>query len=336
MLDVVRWALDVCLVKPQQRSALIESQRFIRDFPPSRRYLIGVSGGRDSIALLHLLVDLGYNKLVVCHLNHQLRGRESRRDARFVETIARDLQLDSEIGSTDVGALANQSKLSIETAARFARFAFFVEAARRRRCSRIFLAHHADDLVETALLNLFRGASPGGMAAMRKISVHRIGKTKLTILRPLLGVWRSEINSCIGERQLEFREDATNAVLHSSRNKIRHRILPDIENQFGRDVRKTIWRAAQIWGEEEAVLDSLVPTDLTAAVTLSVTTLRKLPVALQRRTILRWLRSRKVADVGFDIVENVRRLIEPGTKLTKVNLPRDRHARRRAGKVFVE
>ena len=73
-MDVVRWALDVCLVKPQQRGALIESQRFIRDFPPSRRYLIGVSGGRDSIALLHLLVDLGYNKLVVGHLNHQLRG----------------------------------------------------------------------------------------------------------------------------------------------------------------------------------------------------------------------------------------------------------------------
>ena len=322
-------------MKPQQRGALIESQRFIRDFPPSRRYLIGVSGGRDSIALLHLLVDLGYNKLVVCHLNHQLRGRESRRDARFVEKIARDLQLDCEIGSTDVGALAKQSKLSIETAARFARFAFFVEAARRRRCSRIFLAHHADDLVETALLNLFRGASPGGMAAMRKISVHRIGKTKLTILRPLLGVRRSEINSYIGERHLEFREDATNAALHSSRNKIRHRILPDIENQFGRDVRKTIWRAAQIWSEEEAVLDSLVPTDLTAVATLSVTTLRKLPVALQRRTILRWLRSRKVADVGFDIVENVRALVEPGTKLTKVNLPRDRHARRRAGTIFV-
>src|SRR5437764_8697619 len=272
-------------MRSPQPTRLIESGTLFRDFPPPRRYLIGVSGGRDSIALLHLLVDLGYNKLVVCHLNHQLRGRESRRDARFVDKIARDLRLDSEIGSTDVSALARRSKLSIETAARFARFAFFVEAARRRRCSKIFLAHHADDLVETALLNLFRGASPGGMAAMRKISGHRIGKTKLTILRPLLGVWRSEINSYIGERHLEFREDATNAVLHSSRNKVRHRILPDIENQFGRDVRKTIWRAAQIWSEEEAVLDSLVSTDLTAVATLSVTTLRKLTAALQRLPI---------------------------------------------------
>ena len=323
-------------MKPQQRGALIESQRFIRDFPPSRRYLIGVSGGRDSIALLHLLVDLGYNKLVVCHLNHQLRGRESRRDARFVEKIARDLQLGCEIGSTDVGALAKQSKLSIETAARFGRFAFFVEAARRRRCSRIFLAHHADDLVETALLNLFRGASPGGMAAMRRISVHRIGKTKLTILRPLLGVWRSEINSYIGERHLEFREDATNAVLHSSRNKIRHRILPDIENQFGRDVRKTIWRAAQIWSEEEAVLDSLVSKEMISVPHLVVASVRKMPVALQRRAILCWLRARKIADVSFDVVENVRALIESGANAAKVNLPRDQHVRRRAGKIFVE
>src|SRR5437764_7479641 len=215
-------------MRSPQPTRLIESGTLFRDFPPPRRYLIGVSGGRDSIALLHLLVDLGYNKLVVCHLNHQLRGRESRRDARFVEKIARNLRFDCEIGSTDVGALAKRSKLSIETAARFARLAFFVEVARRRRCSRIFLAHHADDLVETALLNLFRGASPGGMAAMRKISVHRIGKTGLTILRPLLGVWRSEINSYIEQQGLKFCEDRTNREMSSSRNRIRHRILPYI------------------------------------------------------------------------------------------------------------
>jgi tRNA(Ile)-lysidine synthase len=332
----VRWALDVRPVKRQQCNALIESERLLRDFPPSRRYLIGVSGGRDSIALLHLLVANNYKNLVICHLNHQLRGPFSRRDARFVEKIARDLQLDCEIGSTDVGALAKRSKLSIETAARFARLAFFVEVARRRRCSRIFLAHHADDLVETALLNLFRGASPGGMAAMRKISIHHIGKTQLTILRPLLGVWRSEIDSYVSQHHLGFREDATNAVLHSSRNKIRHRILPDIEKQFGRDVRQTIWRAAQIWSEEEIVLDSLVSTETVWAAHLPVAALRKMPVALQRRTILRWLRMRNVADVSFDIVENVRALIEPGTKAAKVNLPRDQHVRRRAGKVFVE
>jgi tRNA(Ile)-lysidine synthase len=323
-------------MKSQQPIRLINPQKLLRDFLPSKRYLIGVSGGRDSIVLLNLLIDLGYKKLIVCHLNHQLRGAASRGDARFVEKVARNLELDCEIGSTDVGALAKRSKLSVETAARFARLAFFVEVARRRRCPRILLAHHADDLVETALLNLFRGAGPGGMAAMRKISIHRIGKTKLTILRPLLGVWRSEIDSYVSQNDLKFREDATNAALHSSRNKIRHRILPGIEKQFGRDVRKTIWRAAQIWSEEEAVLDSLISTETISAADLAVAPLRKMPVALQRRTILRWLRARNVADVSFDTVENVRSLIEPGAKAAKINLPRDQHARRRAGKIFVE
>jgi tRNA(Ile)-lysidine synthase len=307
-----------------------------RDFPTTSRYLIGVSGGRDSIALVNILTDLGYKKLIVCHLNHQLRGVSSRADARFVEKIARHLGLDCEVGSTDVGALARRSKLSIETAARFARFAFFVEVARRRRCSMIFLAHHADDLVETVLLNLFRGSSPGGMAAMRRISIHRVGKSQLTILRPLLGTWRSAIDAYVSTHGLEFRDDATNRMLGASRNKIRHRILPNIEKQFGRDVRKTIWRAAQIWSEEEGLLDSLVATEMISTAQLAVTALREMPVALQRRTIVSWLRARKIADVSFDVVESVRSLIEPGTKTAKVNLPRNQHARRREGKIFLE
>jgi tRNA(Ile)-lysidine synthase len=311
-------------------------EKALREFPVADRYLIGVSGGRDSIALLNILFELGYKKLVICHLNHQLRGAASRADARFVEKIARDLALDCEMGTTDVGALARRSKLSIETAARFARLAFFVEVARRRRCSRIFLAHHADDLVETALLNLFRGAGPAGMAAMRRISLQRIGKTELTILRPLLGVWRREIDAYVRQHRLKFREDATNRILRASRNRIRHRILPDIEKQFGRDVRKTIWRAAQIWSEEEALLDSLVSTELISATHLSVRALRKMPIALQRRTILRWLRARKVPDLSFDVVESIRALVEAGAKLAKVNLPRNRHVRRRKGDLFVE
>ena len=320
-------------VKPQQRRALIEPEQFVRDFPPSKRYLIGVSGGRDSIALLNLLVDLGYKKLVVCHLNHQLRGASSRGDSRFVEKVACNLKLDCEIGSTDVGALAKRSKLSIETAARFGRFAFFVEVARRRRCLRIFLAHHADDLVETALLNLFRGASPAGMAAMRKISVHRIGKTNLTILRPLLGVWRSEINSYIEQQGLKFCEDRTNREMSSSRNRIRHRILPYINKTFGRDVSKAIWRAAAIWVDEESFLDAMTPV---VGSRLNVVELRKLAVPLQRRAIVDWFRLNRVPNTGFDLVEKIRSLMEPSSLLFKINVPGDRHIRRRAKTIFIE
>ena len=153
------------------------ASRIVKDFPPTHPHLIGVSGGRDSVVLLHWLTSLGYQKLIVCHLDHELRGRASQADARFVASRAAKLRLDCEIGRTDVRALAAQSKLSVETAARAARFAFFVRVARQKRCRTIFLGHHADDLVETALLNLLRGASPGGVAAMRSVSVHRIGKT---------------------------------------------------------------------------------------------------------------------------------------------------------------
>ena len=262
-----------------------------------------------------------------------MRGAASGADARFVEKVARNLGLDCEIGSTDVGVLAKRSKLSIETAARFARLAFFVEVARHRRCSRIFLAHHADDLVETALLNLFRGASPGGMAALRQVSIHGLGKTKLTILRPLLGVWRHEIDSYVRERALQFREDKTNAQLNSSRNKIRHAVLPGIEKTFGRDVSKAIWRAAMIWADEELFLDAMTPgTELR----LDVAELRQLAIPLQRRTIVRWLRRNRVANVGFDLVEKVRALVDPSSSISKVNVPGDRHIRRRSKKIFLQ
>src|SRR5438105_1120970 len=308
----------------KRSTPLLEPDKLLRDFPVARSYLIGVSGGRDSIALLNLLLEFGYEKLVVCHLNHRLRGAASGADARFVEKVARNLGLDCEIGSTDVGVLAKRSKLSIETAARFARLAFFVEVARHRRCSRIFLAHHADDLVETALLNLFRGASPGGMAAMRKISVHRIGKTKLTILRPLLGVWRSEINSYIKQQGLKFCEDRTNREMSFSRNRIRHRILPYINKTFGRDVSKAIWRTAAIWVDEESFLDVMTPV---VGSRLNVVELRKLALPLQRRAIVDWFRLNRVPNAGFDLVENVRSLMEPSSLLSKINVPGDRHIR---------
>jgi tRNA(Ile)-lysidine synthase len=330
-LDVERWALDVFAMK--RFTPLIEPDKLLRDFPLMHRYLLGVSGGRDSIALLNVLVEFGYEKLVVCHLNHRLRGAASRADVRFVEKVARNLGLDCEIGSADVGALAKRSKLSIETAARFARLAFFVEVARRRRCSKIFLAHHADDLVETALLNLFRGASPGGMAALRGISVYRIGYTKLTIIRPLLAVWRKEIDAYIRQQRLAFREDKTNARLDSSRNRIRHRILPYIGKTFGRDVRGAIWRTAVIWADEEALLESMLPS---ASAKLDVTSLRKLSVALQRRALLRWLQQRRTPNITFDLVEKIRALLEPSSLTAKVNLPGNRHVRRRARKIFLE
>jgi len=305
-----------------------------RSFPPGARYLIGVSGGRDSVALLHWLIDAGYKQLVVCHLNHQLRGASSDADARFVQKLAAKYQTDFELGSANIRALAKKKKMSIETAAREARYAFFAETARRRTCRTIFAAHHADDLVETFLINLFRGAGNAGLAAMRGISTRRINGADLTIVRPFLCVWRKEIDDYVREHRLSFREDSTNKNLTPLRNRIRHRIIPYLEKTLGRNIRQNIWRTAMIAADEERWIESELPDSTHAE--LSVVKLRALPIALQRRALLKWLRAQNVSDVGFDAIERVRLLADRDTRIAKVNLPENRHARRRSGRIFVE
>jgi tRNA(Ile)-lysidine synthase len=310
------------------------SPRVSRDFPPATCYLIGVSGGRDSVALLHSLISLGYKKLIVCHLNHQLRGRASDADACFVEKLAAKYGVDFELGAANVRAVAKQRKMSIETAAREARYAFFGNVAKRRRCHTIFLAHHADDLVETFLFNLIRGAGLTGLAAMRDVSTRRFGDLKLTIVRPLLSVWRKEIDKDVREHRIKFREDVTNKTLAPMRNRIRNRIIPYLEKNFARNFRQNIWRTAMIAADEEKWIENELADSTNAD--LSVPKLRALPVALQRRAILKWLRAQNISEIGFNEIERVRSLLDPNVRTAKVNLPQDRHARRRAGTIFIE
>ncbi len=310
--------------------------KILRQFPPASPYLVGVSGGRDSVALLHQLVDLGYQRLVVCHLDHQLRARASQADAKFVQRLATRLQCKFELGEKDVAALARESKQSVETAGRMARYEFFARVARRRRCRTIFLGHHADDLVETFLMNLFRGVGPAGFGGIREVSSRRISGTELQIVRPLLGVWRKEIDAYVKAQRLKFREDRTNESLGPARNRVRRRVIPYVEKQLGRKVGATIWRAALIAADEAEWLEGLVDLQQPESEQLDVTRLRAQPRALQRRTIQRWLQSRSVADLDFDLIERVRGLLDLEAAVAKTNLPRDRHVRRRAGKIFVE
>ncbi len=302
------------------------------ELPNGRRYLVGVSGGRDSVALLHWLLGQGYRKLIVCHFEHGLRGRAGQADARFVERLAQKHGLGVELGAAQVATIAARTKRSIETAGRDERLAFFQRVASRRRCRTIFLGHHADDQVETFLMNLLRGAGGRGLGAMRERSTYG----RLEIVRPLLGVWRSEIDDYIAAERLKFREDASNRELRARRNRTRHKIVPWLEQEFGRNVRANLWRAASILTEEEAFLDELLPNEDEGALFLEVRRLRALPVALQRRTILRWLRGNEISEVGFVLIERVRALLQPDGSVAKTNLPRARHARRRAGKLFLE
>jgi tRNA(Ile)-lysidine synthase len=310
--------------------------KVLQQFPQDRPYLIGVSGGRDSVALLHQLIELDYRRLVVCHLDHQLRGRASKADARFVERLAARLHCELEIGRTDVAALVRKSKQSVETAGRMARYEFFARVARCRRCHTIFLGHHADDLVETFLMNLFRGAGPVGFSGMRAITSRQVSGKELKIVRPLLGVWRQEIDAYVKAHRIEFREDVTNESLGPVRNRVRRRLIPYIERQLGRKVRSTIWRAALIAADEAEWLEGLVDSRQSEAEQLDAAQLRAQPRALQRRTIQRWLQFRGVGNLDFDLIERVRALLDPETMTAKTNLPRDRHVRRRAKKIFIE
>ena len=303
----------------------------LADLSKGRRYLIAVSGGRDSVVLLHWLLERGYHKLIVCHFEHGLRGRSGKADARFVERLAQKHGLEFELGSAKVATIATRTKRSIETTARDERLAFFQRVASRRRCRTIFLGHHADDQVETFLLNLFRGAGGRGLGAMRSRSKYG----SLEIVRPLLGAWRSEIDDYVEEHGLKFREDATNEKLDAQRNRMRHKIIPRLEKELGRNIRATIWRAATVLREEEDFLETLTPIGLTKSKELNVAQLRPLPPALQRRTIRRWLTQRGVPDLGFPVVEEMRGLLAGGAP-ARINLPRGVHARRRAGKIFLE
>jgi tRNA(Ile)-lysidine synthase len=307
---------------------------FRREFPPDGRYLVGVSGGRDSVALLRWLIDCGYEKLIVCHLNHQLRGRASDADARFVGKLAEKYHVDVAIRSADVRALAAKKKLSIETAARDGRYEFFARVAKGKRCRTILLAHHADDVVETFLINLFRGSGTSGLASIREVSNRSIGDVDLTIVRPLLGIWRNDIDHYIRAHRLVFREDASNKDLAPLRNRIRRRVIPYLEKTIGRNIRQSIWRAATIAAEEEAWIENQMPNSVDAD--LAVGKLRALPIALQRRQILKWLRTQDVVNVGFDVIESVRSLLDHDSRVAKINLPQNRHVRRRVKKIFIE
>ncbi|HEX4086080.1 MAG TPA: tRNA lysidine(34) synthetase TilS [Chthoniobacteraceae bacterium] len=300
--------------------------------PRNRRLLVGVSGGVDSVALLHALVRQGFRKVTVAHLNHGLRGAPAARDAAFVQRLAERLGLSCIVGREDVAKMAGEQKLSLETAARRARYAFFATAAREMRCRALVLAHHADDQAETFLFNLLRGGG-SGLGGMRARSEREIDGVRLEIYRPLLGVWREEIEAYAGGEKLRWREDATNASPVHTRNRLRRRVLPMLAREFGRDIRQSLWRAAEILAAQQEWLDQslTLPGDQ-----LSVPALRALPVALQRHAIHRWLQQHGVPQISFALIETIRALLPPGASVAKVNLPGDAHARRRAGVIFIE
>jgi tRNA(Ile)-lysidine synthase len=297
--------------------------------PKRKKLLIGVSGGRDSMVLLHALLAAGFKNLVVCHLNHTLRGRSSDADARLVISEARRLKLPVEHARSRTAEFATSQKKSLELAARELRMAFFEECSARAKTKSLVLAHHADDQVETCLFNFLRGTGTAGLGGMRPVS--QLGK--VSVHRPLLGVTRTQIETFRKQQKVRFREDATNAGLEHTRNKLRHRVMPLLVEVMGESYRSAILRAAEILRGEEDLIVSLMPPNQPE---LDCKELREMHPAMQSRVILRWLRECGVPAAGHAETRRVLSLLDTVNGPAKVSLPGNHHARRRSGVLFLE
>jgi tRNA(Ile)-lysidine synthase len=231
-------------------------RRTIRQHALARRdtrVLVALSGGADSVALLHLLrVMHADGDLVLAgaaHLNHGLRGADADADEAFCRALAGRLDIAFAAGRADVGALAREQKRSIEDAARSARYAFLERAADELGADVIATAHTRDDQAETFLLRLLRGAATRGLAAIRP----RAGR----VVRPLLDVARADLRRFLDERGEEFREDVTNADVAIPRNRVRHDLIPYIQSRFSQAAPEHLARQAALARQDEEFLHGL-------------------------------------------------------------------------------
>jgi tRNA(Ile)-lysidine synthase len=321
-------------------AALHTLQSLHAELRPHLPALIGVSGGRDSVALLHFLFSRGWTRLIVCHLNHGLRGHESGQDAAFVRRFAEKNKLVFEGHSVRVAALAKSAKLSLETCARAERDAFFHRMTQKHHTPFVFLAHHAEDQAETVLGNLCRGAGLHGLSGMNPSSTDREGLTKL---RPLLEVRREDVDAYIKVRGLAYREDSSNTSLEHQRNRLRREALPMLREVCQRDVVEIIVRCARFAGRDEAFLRETAlrlaqhegiwePGD-----TLRITDgLKHAHPAVQARVLRHWLvKILKVKGVGAHEIEGALGLLN-GDRVAKLNLSGGAWVRRKAKRLFLE
>ena len=214
-----------------------------------RSLLVAVSGGPDSMVLLHLLDSFAPSfgvTLRAAHLHHGLRGRDADRDLALVRRTCRSLGVPLLAGRSDVRARARRMGLSFETAAREARYAFLARCAARTGAEAIALGHTADDQAETFLLRLLRGAGARGLGGIRPVRF----EGPLRIVRPLLCLWRREILSVATARGVPYRTDASNRNRLFLRNRVRHGLIPYLERQFNPRAREILIRAAELLARE--------------------------------------------------------------------------------------
>ena len=299
---------------------------------PEQPVVLGLSGGRDSVALLRLLL-LHDVQTFACHVHHGIRGEAADADARFCRELCERLGAPYAQYDVDVPRRARERGESIETAARAERRRLLVEHAHKVGCTTVVLAHHAEDQAETVLFNLARGST--GLRGMRQ-SREEEG---ITWLRPLLHCRRAEITHWLESIHQDWREDDTNANPETAtRNKLRLQAIPALERAMGRDVVPLIIRGARVQEEVVQALDEalgMLPL-FDPQGRLYLPLLRGRSAAFCKAVVHYYLRSSGVPGITERHVERVYRLLCEGSTDHSYNLPGNLVARRAHRRLRIE
>ena len=225
--------------------------RYVREqqlVVPGDRVAVAVSGGADSVSLLRALLELRGQLgavLAVAHFNHKIRGAEADEDEEFVRQLAAKFQMEFYCGSADAPAYAREQKMSLETAARELRHAWFAELVRGHKADKIATAHTQDDQAETVLMRILRGTGTRGLAGIAP------WQTQKALIRPLLSVTREEVEAYLKHLGQSWRDDSSNKDLRHMRNRVRHELMPLLQRDYNPALRQTLADLAEVARAEE-------------------------------------------------------------------------------------
>lgn len=298
-----------------------------------RPVVVGLSGGRDSVALLLLLVQQGC-EVHACHVHHGIRGKAADEDAAFCSRLCQRAGVPFSCERVDVPALAKRSGQSMETAARLVRRQILAQAARNCGSNVVALAHHADDQAETVLFRLARGAA--GARGMREVCEAE----GIIWLRPLLACTRSRLTAWLQERGQDWREDATNAVPDVARNRIRLDVLPALDRALGRHVAPILNRSARLQEETGDALDAALRlleasyTDPQGRLYLPFVTQQ--PPALRKAIVHRYLVQGNTPGITAAAVQRLDDMLMSTGSPSRLSLPGGKTAVRAHRRLFLQ
>jgi tRNA(Ile)-lysidine synthase len=298
-----------------------------------RVVVVGVSGGPDSVCLVHVLNQMKKSigvRLHIAHLNHMLRGASSDEDARYVEKLGRSLKIPVTAEARDVDAYRKEHKLSLEEAARDVRYDFFARTAKSVGAECVALGHTEDDQVETVLMHLVRGSGLGGLRGMLPITdMYPCGRGKLRVIRPLLEVTKKETEDYCSAYNLRPRMDFTNSSLDYTRNRFRHELVPmlrEANSNVGAAIRRMTHSVADdlsfIEGEVEKVWNDAVCVN-PIGITVNTASVLALHPALQSH-LLRRIMTEALGDLMDIEAVHIERMMEALRKPAgrRISLPR--------------